>query len=465
MATSWHFPAELQQKLQNEVAAQAAASEGSPAPSLQASVTSPNAVAGPSTAAATNAEALFPLPIISADKLDSLALPAMQIDPSLLPKPQQTETEDASAEPQAHEQAQEPFDAIHTYLTNHAQAAAEAAAGVEALAEASGQAEQVFGFPPSFETGEVTRPTTDEAEQEGSTAEHEQVQVDGVPRGPTSQTERYLMTLANAAEAASDGPNAGHGAQAAAAGLNEKQRAALAVSRATEGVGGDVLAEIDGRFSGTRDDQGGVGDQFANALYVPFGPSWPQRFADSNPRENDRLEVFLGRAQHYRYTRSIDRFRESLQQPPGVRPLKALLYAMLASVAMLPAPIISKQQQLPPMTEPLLPILGPYFLNLAQRELVVAMTTGDRPLDCIQTSALVAQILYSQGKVQDGWMVASQGMNMAIACGLHRLDLVQADGAAARSRLESLFRDVKHKTAIVPPASDLLEMGERVHVL
>lgn len=207
--------------------------------------------AGPSSHHGQSHGEIFPLPIISSDKLDSLSLPPLQIDPSLLPKQGEEGVEESG---DGGEEGQEGFDAIHTYLTNHAHAAA-AEAGVEALAEASGQGGQVFGF--AMDEGR---------EVEGSPgSSHPQGQGQGQAQGTSGSTTRYLMTLANAAEAASDGPGATQ--TIANAVLNhERQRAVAALTRASDSLTGDILEEIEGRFSGSREDGGRVGDQFVNAL-------------------------------------------------------------------------------------------------------------------------------------------------------------------------------------------------------
>ncbi len=167
----------------------------------------------------------------------------MQIDPVLLPKQGEGVEEGGEGE-----EGQEGFDAIHNYLTNHAQAAA-AEAGVEALAEASAQGGQVFGFA-----------LDDGREGEGSSGS-----VPPQGQGTSGSTTRYLMTLANAAEAASDGP--GTNQTIANEVLNhERQRAVAALTRASDGLTGDILEDIETRFSGAREDAGRVGDQFVNAL-------------------------------------------------------------------------------------------------------------------------------------------------------------------------------------------------------
>ncbi len=109
-------------------------------------------------------------------------------------------------------------------------------------------------------------------------------------------------------------------------------------------------------------------------------------------------------------------------------------------------------------------MLAPLFVQLAQREIVGAIARSDRLLDCVQACALLAHLHYAQGKINEGWLMATQGMNVAVGCGLHRLDVTQTEGTS-RSRLESLMREVRAKAALLAPTGDLMEIGERVHLL
>lgn len=207
--------------------------------------------------------------------------------------------------------------------------------------------------------------------------------------------------------------------------------------------------------------------------------------------------MFQERALSYGYTRHINRFASSLIGF-GAKPHQCLLYAILAVTCLLPyGPYPHEIANYP------LKALGPYFLAHAEKEInISAHSSGIRDptrlIDSIQASALVTQVKYSEGKLLEGWSISSQALRLAIAAGLNRISLNDYDGrdlsendyeneydeegrprertdtggamttresnrnAAQRQRI---LLQLKGYTVIVPPAADIAELGERIHLL
>lgn len=204
--------------------------------------------------------------------------------------------------------------------------------------------------------------------------------------------------------------------------------------------------------------------------------------------------MFQERAISYGYTRHINRFASSLIGF-GVKPHQGLLYSILAVTCLLPyGPYPNEIATYP------LKALGPYFLAHAERE-VSASTFHSiqhdpaRLIDTVQACALIAQVKYSEGRLLEGWMVACQGLKLAVAMGLNRISLNDYEGGqgqeheygsdfggdvrrmGVRAGVESgepqrnvseqqrVLLQLKGYTVIAPPALDAAELGERIHLL
>ncbi|KAJ9114312.1 hypothetical protein QFC22_005764 [Naganishia vaughanmartiniae] len=208
------------------------------------------------------------------------------------------------------------------------------------------------------------------------------------------------------------------------------------------------------------------------------------------------MAMFQERALSYGYTRHINRFASSLIGF-GAKPHQCLLYAILAATCLLPyGPYPHEIANYP------LKALGPYFLAHAEKEISISAHSGGirdptRLIDTIQASALVTQVKYSEGKLLEGWIIASQALKLAVAAGLNRTSLNDYDGRNSsendyeseydeegrpRERTEAggimtprgsnrnaaqrqrILLQLKGYNVIVPPATDIAELGERIHL-
>lgn len=208
------------------------------------------------------------------------------------------------------------------------------------------------------------------------------------------------------------------------------------------------------------------------------------------------MTMFQERASSYGYTRHINRFASSLIGF-GVKPHQSLLYSILAATCLLPyGPYPNEIATYP------LKALGPHFLAHAERE-VSASTFHSiqhdtaRLVDTVQSCALIAQVKYSEGRLLEGWMIAGQGLKLAIAMGLNRISLNDYDGGQSAeqdygsdfggdvrgrasdgrsamtlgeshrnvSEQQRVLLQLKGYTVVTPPAPDVAELGERIHLL
>ncbi|KAJ9096407.1 hypothetical protein QFC21_005229 [Naganishia friedmannii] len=208
------------------------------------------------------------------------------------------------------------------------------------------------------------------------------------------------------------------------------------------------------------------------------------------------MTMFQERALSYGYTRHINRFASSLIGF-GAKPHQCLLYAILAATCLLPyGPYPQEIANYP------LKALGPYFLAHAEKEISISANSGAfsdpaKLIDVIQASALVTQVKYSEGKLLEGWIIAGQALKLAVAAGLNRISLNDYDGRNSsendyeseydeegrpRERTETggvmtprefnrnaaqrqrVLLQLKGFTVIVPPAADIAELGERIHL-
>ncbi|KAJ9106723.1 hypothetical protein QFC19_003035 [Naganishia cerealis] len=202
------------------------------------------------------------------------------------------------------------------------------------------------------------------------------------------------------------------------------------------------------------------------------------------------MTMFQERALSYGYTRHISRFASSLIGF-GVKPHQCLLYAILAAACLLPYGSYPNEIANYPLKA-----LGPYFLAHAEREITTSAHQGSisdtaRLIDTIQSCALVAQIKYSEGKLLEGWIIAGQGLKLAVAAGLNRISVSDYDGQnASENDYESLYDgerrareggevgerarnaaqrqrvllQLKGYTVAAPPAADVAQLGERIHL-
>ena len=206
--------------------------------------------------------------------------------------------------------------------------------------------------------------------------------------------------------------------------------------------------------------------------------------------------MFQERASSYGYTRHINRFASSLIGF-GVKPHQSLLYAILAATCLLPyGPYPNEIATYP------LKALGPHFLAHAEREVSASTFHTNqhdtaRLVDTVQSCALIAQVKYSEGRLLEGWMMAGQGLKLAVAMGLNRISLNDYDGGHgaeqdytsdfggdARGRMgqdkavltlgesqrnvaeqQRVLLQLKGYTVVAPPAPDVAELGERIHLL
>lgn len=209
--------------------------------------------------------------------------------------------------------------------------------------------------------------------------------------------------------------------------------------------------------------------------------------------------MFQERAISYGYTRHINRFASSLIGF-GAKPHQCLFYSILAATCLLPyGPYPNEIATYP------LKALGPYFLANAEREIAAlafhsAQHDSSRLIDTIQSCALVAQVKYSEGRLLEGWIIAGQGLKLAIAMGLNRISLIDYDegqnapqqeyegdfGGERRggdvsearagglthgepnrnaSEQQRVLLQLKGYSVIAPPALDVAELGERIHLL
>lgn len=192
---------------------------------------------------------------------------------------------------------------------------------------------------------------------------------------------------------------------------------------------------------------------------------------------------------------------------------KSLAYAALTASAFLVASVPKLAVR---MRRQDLPELGRRFLVAAQREIAISSQLPGSRIDTIQAYELVATVLLGQNRPFEAWLFAGQGLRLAVACGLHRLDVkslpsrpaapldvsgadpqlpidpelqslnpydqptllmdgmpelasgVAVDSVPApnlRSERESQLRRLYPKRVLVPPPATLAELGDRIHVL
>ncbi len=140
--------------------------------------------------------------------------------------------------------------------------------------------------------------------------------------------------------------------------------------------------------------------------------------ADEKTVQLPSFELFKKRAFQYSFTGSVLRLHAALLGPIESRASKSLLYAVLAiTTASSPTLLPDILKRYP------IAYLATHFLVTAQREFAIATITKNRLLDALQSCVLLVQTLYSQGRILDGALLAAQGVKLAVACGLHQLDV------------------------------------------
>lgn len=99
---------------------------------------------------------------------------------------------------------------------------------------------------------------------------------------------------------------------------------------------------------------------------------------------------------------------------------KSLAYAALTASAFLVASVPKLAVR---MRRQDLPELGRRFLVAAQREIAIASQSPSTRIDTIQAYEIVATVLLGQNRPFEAWLFAGQGLRLAVACGLHRLEV------------------------------------------
>lgn len=173
--------------------------------------------------------------------------------------------------------------------------------------------------------------------------------------------------------------------------------------------------------------------------------------------------MFYRKAEAFYYTRSLTRLHASFVdfEPPH----KSFIFALLATSA------ISLASLLPPARQEVLRQIGLPLLLAAQREFSASFSRNDNILDAIQSAVLIAQIWYNQNRVTEGWLIATQGLRLAMLAGLHRLRISDIDDAGLFNELDeetgqrSSVRGPISRPAIIEATQSLVEFGERTQLL
>lgn len=261
--------------------------------------------------------------------------------------------------------------------------------------------------------------------------------------------EPYLMTLANAAEVASDVPQYDDGVPMVA-----RKR------RVRSSAGGSGL-EQDSVWVNTWQelkedlrDVGDISDQAGGNLV------------------GELLDVFYKKAEAFLYTRSLNRLHATLVS--GCRPSKCLVFAILGTVA------VSRVAGLSSEVQSLSRRLGLQLLNLAQKDFLTSLNQPEKVIDAVQAAILVAHVYYTQGKVTEGWLLVTQALRLAVMVGLHHLR-IDCTEEQVLEQIHVMDQDVPQiistthrrpvpvssiipRPSVLPAAEDSAELGERIHL-
>lgn len=168
-----------------------------------------------------------------------------------------------------------------------------------------------------------------------------------------------------------------------------------------------------------------------------------------------RLNIFIAHRRQCACEVPVQRFIDSLNGPPKDRPHPGLLNAIYMLACWFSYPLnLTRFESV--------------FLARSRELLAEALTTGEKMLNYLQGSALLAIYYYGSGRMLEGYEKICSAAQMAVVCGLHQISSAvwrdpEAPNAAYMRTASQWTGNFRRTPFLLLPPKDALELGERIH--